>query len=58
MQLDKWEKIKCSVGIFAHNETGNIIPLLEAIENRNCGRPKSAKWLLFPVPAPMDKTNC
>ncbi|MGB3938799.1 MAG: glycosyltransferase family 2 protein, partial [Candidatus Cloacimonas acidaminovorans] len=28
------EKIKCSVGIFAHNEAGNIIPLLEAIENQ------------------------
>jgi len=28
------DKIKCSVGVFAHNEAGNIIPLLEAIENQ------------------------
>lgn len=27
-------KMKCSVGIFAHNEAANIIPLLEAIENQ------------------------
>lgn len=27
-------KIKCSVGIFAHNEAANIIPLLQAVENQ------------------------